>query len=110
MLVTCNCKILKLYTAQRFHKTQKGEYSGLQDGEGGRYSVLSVTNPNYIPTEPTESNYSNEDKSLVKMKYLEDILVERSEACPNFIRRNKTDVITALPIAVLSKQPSPQSV
>lgn len=65
LLVTCNCKILKLYTTPRLHKTRKGnKYAELRDGGGGvmgsgslvaasfgaessRYAVLSVTNPNY---------------------------------------------------------------
>lgn len=70
LLVTCNCKILKLYTTPRLHKSRKGnKYAELQDGHIGishgggdgssngivtglsadssRYAVLSVANPNY---------------------------------------------------------------
>lgn len=72
LLVTCNCKILKLYTRPRLHKSRKGnKYAELMEAGGGgagasagsgavataavlgtdasRYAVLSVTNPNYMP-------------------------------------------------------------
>lgn len=52
-LVTCNCRVLKLYTAPR-HKQQQqkyamknGCYKSLRDCEKGQYGVLSITNPNY---------------------------------------------------------------
>lgn len=51
-LVTCNCRVLKLYTVPR-HKQHKkyvlknGCYKSLRDCEKGQYGVLSITNPNY---------------------------------------------------------------
>lgn len=52
-LVTCNCRVLKLYTVPRHKQTQQkyvlknGCYKSLRDCEKGQYGVLSITNPNY---------------------------------------------------------------
>lgn len=107
MLVTCNCKVLKLYTTPRLHKNRKGKYSGLQDGEGGRYGVLSVTNPNYADDDDAMVN--DADSSFVKMNYSEDNLIERSDCKENTVHING-DLINALSINELSKTPMPQSV
>lgn len=108
LLVTCNCKVLKLYTTPRLHKNRKGKYSGLQDGEGGRYGVLSVTNPNYGDDEVYATN-SDADSSFVKMNYNEDSVVERTENKEQCLSVNG-DLVNALPIVELSKDPLPQSV
>lgn len=108
LLVTCNCKILKLYTSPRLHKHRKGKYSGLQDGEGGRYGVLSVTNPNYAD-DVVDGTTNDADSSFVKMNYNEDNLIERSDCKENTVNVNG-DLINALSIAELSKTPVPQSV
>ncbi|XP_037036574.1 adhesion G protein-coupled receptor L4-like [Bradysia coprophila] len=107
LLVTCNCKILKLYTTPRLHKNRKGKYSGLQEGEGGRYGVLSVTNPNYADDADVTGN--DADSSFVKMNYNEDSLIERSESKDSTTNLNG-DLINALAISELSKTPLPQSV
>lgn len=108
LLVTCNCKVLKLYTTPRLHKYRKGKYSGLQDGEGGRYGVLSVTNPNYA-ADDVDGITHDVDSSFVKMNYNEDNLIERSDCKENTVNVNG-DMINALSIAELSKTPLPQSV
>lgn len=89
------------------HKNRKGKYSGLQDGEGGRYGVLSVTNPNYADDGDGMAN--DADSSFVKMNYTEDNLIERSDCKENNVNTNG-DLINALSIAELSKTPMPQSV
>lgn len=119
------------------HKNRKGKYAGLQDGEGGRYGVLSVTNPNYIDEEilcshrapsnvvdicdgdrnddsvttttTTNNDILDIDSSFVKMNYNEDILVERTENKDNLFNING-DLINALPIKDLSANPLPESV
>lgn len=63
MLVTCNCRILKLYTSSRGSKSRKGKYKSLRDCEGGRYGVLSVTNPNYYDEQNAEET-QNSNKSV----------------------------------------------
>lgn len=108
LLVTCNCKILKLYTTPRLHKNRKGKYSGLQDGEGGRYGVLSVTNPNYAD-DVDDTAENDADSSFVKMNYNEDSLIERCESKDGMTNLNG-DLINALSISELSKTPLPQSV
>lgn len=89
------------------HKNRKGKYSGLQDGEGGRYGVLSVTNPNYVDDGDGIAN--DADSSFVKMNYHEDNLIERTDCKENAVNING-DLVNALPIAELSKTPTPQSV
>lgn len=90
------------------HKNRKGKYSGLQDGEGGRYGVLSVTNPNYADDDD-DGMVNDADSSFVKMNYTEDNLIERSDCKENNVNVN-SDLINALSIAELSKTPMPQSV
>jgi len=81
MLVTCNCRVLKLYTAPRRHKGRKGNYSSLRDGEGGRYGVLSVTNPNYgnEGSALDDETIVTANSSFVKMSYKEDTFIERND-------------------------------
>lgn len=87
MLVTCNCKILKLYTSSHGSKYRKGHYKNLRELEGGRYGVLSVTNPNYLDdgssstvggssgggfmSDIDKANFAS-DTSFVRMGYKED--------------------------------------
>lgn len=79
MLVSCNCKILRMYAQPRGSKKRKENYTSLREGEGGRFGILSVTNPNY-ENFTTQSPSSTEcDQTLVKMAYKEDNFVERSE-------------------------------
>lgn len=101
MLVSCNCRVLKLYSAPRSNKSRRGHYRSLREGEGGRYGVLSVTNPNYEDI-GSSCNLSIEDANLVKMGYTEDGFVERSD----FISTSPTDILTgelssALPVKEL---------
>lgn len=79
-LVTCNCRVLKLYTVPR-HKQQqhqqkyvlkKGCYRSLRDCEKGQYGVLSITNPNYDASaaddQPATDN--DEDVDIFKSDFL----------------------------------------
>lgn len=66
-LVTCNCRVLKLYTVPR-HKQQqqkyvlnKGCYKSLRDCEKGQYGVLSITNPNYDASAMTTGGGLSDD-------------------------------------------------
>jgi hypothetical protein len=79
MLVSCNCKILRMYAQPRGTKKRKENYTSLRDGEGGRFGILSVTNPNYENFVTAQSPLTENDQSLVKMNYKEDNFVERNE-------------------------------
>lgn len=86
MLVTCNCKILKLYTSSHGSKYRKGHYKNLRELEGGRYGVLSVTNPNYMDdgsstglSDHDKTNFAATDTSFVRMGYKEDNHTEKNE-------------------------------
>jgi hypothetical protein len=124
LLVSCNCRVLKLYSAPRSNKSRRGNYQNLRDGEGGRYGVLSVTNPNYLDTsqQPTQSfvrtafniDDTSTDSSLVKMSYAENNFVERTDSTmlspvPDFLLANG-DLANALPVDNLRKGPLPEVV
>lgn len=83
MIVTCNCKILRLYAQPRGIHRRKKNYSSLRDGEGGRFGVISVTNPNYEDNNSSSQSNSNEnnEQNLMKMNYkVDDNLSERYES------------------------------
>lgn len=122
MLVSCNCKILKLYSAPRSQKSRRGTYRSLKDGEGGRYGVLSVTNPNYedIPPlqhafapvpEPAEESPSPAH-SYVKMAYRERHFVERTDVVvPSALDcAFSGELSTSLAIEEIPRSPLPASV
>uniref|UniRef100_A0A1B0CPV1 Uncharacterized protein n=3 Tax=Lutzomyia longipalpis TaxID=7200 RepID=A0A1B0CPV1_LUTLO len=114
VLVTCNCRVLKLYTAPRSHRNRKGQYRSLRDGEGGRYGVLSVTNPNYDDAHGLGGTDSELDDSgtLIKMSYKEDLFTERCESKepPTVDIPTNGELSGALDIAELAKDPPPQAV
>lgn len=111
MLVSCNCRVLKLYSAPRTSKSRRGHYRSLREGEGGRYGVLSITNPNYEDIGNT-CTMTGEEPCLVKMGYTEDGFIERSD----FISTSPTDILsgelsTALPVKELGRNgPGPAPV
>lgn len=116
MLVSCNCKILKLYAQPRGNKKRSANYSNLSTGEGGRYGVLSVTNPNYenfTTISPAIESMDLENQSFVKMTYKEDNFVERNETLlqkdPG-ADRIIGDLSSALNVKELVKGPAPMSV
>lgn len=108
MLVSCNCKVLKLYSAPRSNKSRKGHYTNLREGEGGRFGILSITNPNYEESNP-HCDVTIEEASLVKMAYANDEnFVDRSE----FISTSPTEIVcgdlsSALPVKALHGGPIP---
>ncbi|XP_065075208.1 latrophilin-like protein LAT-2 [Ochlerotatus camptorhynchus] len=136
MLVSCNCKILKLYSAPRSQKSRRGTYRSLKDGEGGRYGVLSVTNPNYedIPPPPPpplvqqqqqqqaaafnafvtvpEAEESSPAHSYVKMAYRERHFVERTDVVvPSALDcAFSGELSTSLAIEEIPRSPLPTSV
>lgn len=103
MLVSCNCKILKLYAGPRTNKTRRGHYHSLRDGEGGRYGIISLTNPNY-----DENLNIEENSNLTKLTYTEDNFVERNE----LILANDMpgDLVNALDISEINLNPAPAPV
>lgn len=135
MLVSCNCKILKLYSAPRSQKSRRGTYRSLKDGEGGRYGVLSVTNPNYedIPPPPAppapplvmqqaqafnafvavpEPEEYSPAHSYVKMAYRERHFVERTDVVvPSALDcAFSGELSTSLAIEEIPRSPLPTSV
>lgn len=99
-----------MYTAPRLYKSGKKKYCELQEGEAGRYAVLSVTNPNY--TEDSENSVAaNLDtaESFVKMNYNNEITIDRTENKVQLPEKSE-HVIDAIPIKSLLDNPLPQSV
>ncbi|XP_021706079.1 latrophilin-like protein LAT-2 [Aedes aegypti] len=121
MLVSCNCKILKLYSAPRSQKSRRGTYRSLKDGEGGRYGVLSVTNPNYEDIPPMQHAFApipepeespSPAHSYVKMAYRERHFVERTDVVvPSALDcAFSGELSTSLAIEEIPRSPLPTSV
>lgn len=112
MLVSCNCKILRLYAQPRGTKKRKENYTSLRDGEGGRYGILTVTNPNYENFCTAQSPLNENDQTLVKMNYKEDNFVERHESFNQQPANDKIfgDLASALNINEIVKGPTPTTV
>ncbi|XP_058453434.1 latrophilin-like protein LAT-2 [Malaya genurostris] len=133
MLVSCNCKVLKLYSAPHSQKSRRGTYRSLKDGEGGRYGVLSVTNPNYEDTppmtmrvqsvpqpappvnpfiEPSAEDSPSPAHSYVKMAYREGNFVERNDCVvPSALDcAFSGELSTSLAIEEIPRSPLPTSV
>ncbi|KAG5674120.1 hypothetical protein PVAND_004105 [Polypedilum vanderplanki] len=108
MLVSCNCRILRLYAQPRGTKKRKENYTSLKDGEGGRFGILSVTNPNY----ENFATSSECDHTLVKMSYKEDNFVERNDHQSQQPINDKIfgDLSTALNINEIVRGPTPTTV
>jgi hypothetical protein len=69
-----------MYAQPRGTKKRKENYTSLREGEGGRFGILSVTNPNYENfTAQSPSSNEFDQSSMVKMNYKEDNFVERNE-------------------------------
>ncbi|XP_070491173.1 adhesion G protein-coupled receptor L4-like [Chironomus tepperi] len=112
MLVSCNCKILRLYAQPRGTKKRKDNYTSLKEGEGGRFGILSVTNPNYENFATTQTPITETDQSLVKMSYKEDNFVERNEFHSQQPINDKIfgDLSSALNINEIVSGPTPTTV
>jgi hypothetical protein len=115
MLVSCNCKVLKLYAQPRNLRRRKSNYTTLRDGEGGRYGVISVTNPNYenfnTASPPLVESPDIDSQSFMKMAYKEDDFVDRTD---NLLLHSKErgfgELASALNINEIVKGPQPAPV
>ncbi|KAL7016201.1 hypothetical protein ACKWTF_009961 [Chironomus riparius] len=112
MLVSCNCKVLRLYAQPRGTKKRKDNYSSLKEGEGGRFGILSVTNPNYENFVTAQTPTTEIDQSLVKMSYKEDNFIERNEFHSQQPINDKIfgDLSSALNINEIVNGPTPKTV
>lgn len=110
MLVSCNCKILRMYAQPRGTKKRKENYTSLKEGEGGRFGILSVTNPNY-ENFTTQSPSNDCEHNFVKMSYKEDNFVERNDL-PVQPANDKIfgDLSSALNINEIVSGPTPTTV
>ncbi|CRK89386.1 CLUMA_CG003140, isoform A [Clunio marinus] len=112
MLVSCNCKILRIYAQPRGTKKRKENYTTLRDGEGGRFGILSVTNPNYENFTTSQSPSGECDQNFVKMTYKEDNFVERNENIQYQSINDKIfgDLTSAVHINEIVNGPTPMTV
>lgn len=102
-----------MYAQPRGTKKRKENYSSLKEGEGGRFGILSVTNPNYENFTTAQSPSNENDQSLVKMNYKEDNFVERSENILQHLPTNDKifgDLSSALNINEIVSGPTPMTV
>lgn len=107
-----------MYAQPRGTKKRKENYTSLRDGEGGRFGILSVTNPNYL--NPNYENFTTAqspaaeyDQSLVKLNYKEDDFVERNENILQHMPANDKifgDLSSALNIKEIVNGPTPTTV
>uniref|UniRef100_A0A182JRH1 G-protein coupled receptors family 2 profile 2 domain-containing protein n=1 Tax=Anopheles christyi TaxID=43041 RepID=A0A182JRH1_9DIPT len=112
LLVSCNCKVLKLYSAPKRHRSRRGTYRSLKDGDGGRYGHLSISNPNYEEISHI-SNLPNEGvSSLSKISYKEGCFVTRMDnsTTKSLDCTFTGELSSALSIDEVSKKPLPVSV
>ncbi|XP_053670415.1 adhesion G protein-coupled receptor L1-like [Anopheles nili] len=112
LLVSCNCKVLKLYSAPRVRKSRRGTYRNLKEGDGGRFGILSITNPNYHDNGQSVNPTNDSSPSLIKMSYKESNFIDRMDkATPTVLDCAFTgELSTSLSIDELSKSPLPVSV
>ncbi|XP_035796044.1 latrophilin-like protein LAT-2 [Anopheles albimanus] len=106
LLVSCNCKVLKLYSAPRSSKTRRGSYRNLKDGDGGRYGVLSIANPNY--EDKTHIVADESSTCLTKLSYKERSFVDRMDSVPTALDCSfNGELSTSLSIDELPRKPLP---
>uniref|UniRef100_A0A182NR35 G-protein coupled receptors family 2 profile 2 domain-containing protein n=1 Tax=Anopheles dirus TaxID=7168 RepID=A0A182NR35_9DIPT len=112
LLVSCNCKVLKLYSAPKTHKSRRGTYRNLKEGDGGRYGILSVSNPNYEDVANAVNLPDDSSSSLTKMSYKEGCFIDRidSSASTALDCAFNGELTTSLSIDELTKKPLPVSV
>jgi hypothetical protein len=96
-----------MYAQPRGTKKRKENYTSLKDGEGGRFGILSVTNPNYENFSTTSPEC---DHNLVKMSYKEDNFVERNEQQLPINDKIFGDLSSALNINEIVNGPTPTTV
>jgi hypothetical protein len=99
-----------MYAQPRGTKKRKENYTSLKEGEGGRFGILSVTNPNY-ENFTTQSPSTDCDHTMVKMSYKEDNFVERNDL-PVQPANDKIfgDLSSALNINEIVNGPTPTTV
>nr|XP_040222605.2 adhesion G protein-coupled receptor L1-like isoform X2 [Anopheles coluzzii] len=112
LLVSCNCKVLKLYSAPKTNKSRRGTYRSLKDGDGGRYGHLSISNPNYEEISHISNIPSDGVSSLTKMSYKEGCFVDRMDNSTTTALdcAFNGELSTTLSIDEVSKNPLPVSV
>lgn len=128
LLVTCNCRILKLYTStlSKGPNVQRGMYSNIKNGDGGRYGIISVTNPNYkervvVQTRLDETiiNHSVEDgedldlqDSFEHANYEEQNFIDRRMSSKDIlnIRNINGELTDSLPSNSIPLTPLPETV
>lgn len=102
-----------MYAQPRGTKKRKENYTSLRDGEGGRFGILSVTNPNYENFNTAQTPQIEYEQSLVKLNYKEDDFVERSENILQHQPNNDKifgDLSSALSIKEIVNKPTPTTV
>lgn len=102
-----------MYAQPRGTKKRKENYTNLRDGEGGRFGILSVTNPNYENFTTSQSPSTEYDQSLVKMNYKEDNFVERNDNLLQHQPANDKifgDLSSAVNIKEIVNGPTPMTV
>jgi hypothetical protein len=99
-----------MYAQPRGTKKRKENYTSLREGEGGRFGILTVTNPNY-ENFTAQSPTAEYDSSLVKMSYKEDNFVERNECRLQQVNDKIIgDLANALNINDIVRGPTPATV
>lgn len=101
-----------MYAQPRGTKKRKENYTNLRDGEGGRFGILSVTNPNYENFTAAQSPLQDYDQNLVKMNYKEDNFIERNDNVQHLPTNDKIfgDLSSALNINEIVNGPTPMTV
>lgn len=101
-----------MYAQPRGTKKRKENYTNLRDGEGGRFGILSVTNPNYENFATAQSPLTEYGQNLVKMNYKEDNFIERNENIQHQPTNDKIfgDLSSALNINEIVNGPTPMTV
>jgi hypothetical protein len=111
LIVSCNCKILRLYAQPRGLKKRKKNYSSLREGEGGRFGIISVTNPNYDDLNLSQSSSTAEqEQNMMKMNYtISNNLIDRQDHDTNS-EEVISDFSGGIKTDELIKQPNPENV
>lgn len=103
-LVTCNCRVLRLYTSPRDHREKhqqlkKGYYKSLRDCEKGQYGVLSITNPNYEESSTVDEEGGSRPTSNNENQVANANLIGGDEFCAEHDghKNRKTAIIDSPP-------------
>lgn len=112
LIVSCNCKILRLYAQPRSLKKRKKNYSSLREGEGGRFGIISVSNPNYDDLNLSQSSSATEqEQNMLNMNYtIQNNLIDRQIDNDTNSEEVISDFSGAVKVDDLVKQPTPENV